>query len=598
MPGYDLTSLKAQEITERVQNLVTMNQLTAPNRAKIRDIMDGGAEGVARLVGKDVNPDHADIVPVANHILKACDRIAQKIGKKPDTKVDTPVGRDGDTARRNADKRARAIYSFDRAAKLHLQLPQAGRWLPGYGFVPWVMKQGTDMNGDPFPLMEPRDPFNAYPGTWTIHQQPTELAFIHVLPIKTLAKMYPEVEGALQKKVALGSSVDFLPQQRGMVMGGNAVVPLMSPSWANQSGSGVVVYEYLNSDGTYWVCPDADMVLSFVPNLCSTPPFVVAKRFSFNKLQGQYDQLIGLIAAQARLTMLSIAAAEMGVHAETNVVGDMVAGRYLRGKGAVNYLAPGSTVTKMNERIPYEVFQQTDRIERMIRAMATYPVTDDSVSPNSFVTEVGLQELGGAIEDEYREYRLVLADALETADHFRLEFMERYYPDGVFHMEGFKDGSAYADTFKPSTHINGHYRTRRVYGAMAGFDDSNKIVVGSILQDKGVISTDDLRENVDGLEDHARIKDRIHSERMEAIMYELMSAGVQQMDPRIIGLVIDQLPEGDRKKLFQEAFEEQEEQQQQEEQMPAGPGGIPDVSTVLNRLTTSGAPVGGVQSIT
>jgi hypothetical protein len=607
MPVYtNLTdpAARAEEIANRVHELIHLNRLTVLTRSKIRDIMNGGPEGIKALVGKEVSDQTAYLVPAANMLLKAADRTAQKIGKLPDTKVDPPNASDSDRARDAADRRARIISSYDRAVNLKLQLPQVGRWLPGYGFVPWVVRQRMDVNRDPYPALELRDPFNAYPGVWTINQQPPDLAFRHVLPLRTLERMFPEVAAGIKGlKVGAADATSYLPRERGGVIlgsgraSGGATGGIGSPSWSNQANEGIEVFEYHDHYGEWWVLGDGSAILHYVPNLLDRPAFVVAKRFSFDRLAGQYDQLIGLIAAQARLNVLAITAAEDTVNTETNVIGDMVAGRYQRGRRAVNYLTPGSRVEKSNDRVPFEAFTQIDRLERQIRNMATYPVTDDAISPNSFVTEVGLTELKGSVEDEYTEHRLVIGSALETADSLRLEWIETYYPDATLNMEGYRAGGSFADTYRPSTHIKGNYRTRRVYGAMAGFDDANKIVVGSVLQDKGVIDTETFRENVDGLEDHAKIRARIHSERMEQILYQMMAAGAEQLDPRVIDLIIEELPDGKRKDLFREIFQQEEEEPSPEEMMAAAAGDVPDVTTVLNRLTTNSAPTAGVQTV-
>lgn len=584
---------RAEQIVERVQELFHLNTISNTNRSKIRDIMNGGPAGIARLVGRELNENLSDMIPVANQILKAVDRMGQKIGPRPDIKVD-PTS-DAERAVEYAGKRARILESLDRASGLELQLPQSGRWLPGYGFVPWVIKQGLDRNSDPFPLLELRDPFNAYPGPWTISQQPDDIAFRHVIPVKLLEEMFPEAM-ARRGKAGTSSALDYLPRERGgVVLGSAATIPVHSPSWSNQAGAGVEVYEYHDKFGSWWVLADGPVLLHYTPNLLARPAFVVAKRYSFDALQGQYDQLVGLISGQARLNMLSIAAAELAVNSETAVIGDMVAGKYIRGRGAINYLAPGSTVTKVNERIPLEVFSQIDRIERQIRSMATYPVTDDAISPNSFVTEVGLTELKGSVEDEYREYRLIKGYTLELADEKRLEWLDTYYPDATLSMSGVREGAAFAETYRPGTHINGQYVSRRVYGAMAGMDEPNKIIVGSVLQDKGVWDTDTFRENIDGLGSHDRIKERIHTERIEGVLLELMSAGVQALDPRVIQLVIEEMPEGSRKELFREMFEQEEEPAGPEQS--TAPGAVPDVTTVLNRLTTGGGATAGVQTV-
>ena len=587
-------TLRAQEVIARCEELIRLNSLTAPNRAKIRDIMNGGVAGIRALVGSDVNEDYADLIPAANYMLKACDRMGQKIGKRPDAKVDSPSD-DKARAREYADKRAHIIDSFDREVDLPLQLPQVGRWLPGYGVVVWGIKQRINSNGDPYPALELRDPFNAYPGVWTISQQPEDICFRHVLPTETLNRLFPDAAPSLPTASTAALS---LPRVNGGVVLGGQVGS--DGGWANQSGSGNVVYEYYDRYGCWWVLPTGNILLPYTPNLLSRPAFVVGKRYAFDRLVGQYDQLIGLIAAQARLSMLAVSAAEDVVNTETNIIGDMVAGRYERGKRAVNYLAPGSSVVKQNDRLPFEVFTQIDRLERQTRSMATYPITDDSVSPNSFVTGQGLNELKGSVEDEYTEYRLIMGHALQLADSLRLEWVDKYYPDSSFHMEGFRNGSSFTDTFTPSRHINGSYRTRRVYGAMAGFDDSNKVIVGSVLHDKGVIDTDTFRENVDGLEDHTRIKERIHDERMQEILYTMMMQGAESMDPRIISLIIEELPDGPRKEMFREMLEQEEEPQPDPMAGMAGQGAsgaVPDVTTVLNRLTTASNPLAGVQTV-
>ena len=51
----------------------------------------------------------------------------------------------------------------------------------------------------------------------------------------------------------------------------------------------------MNEEGTYIVHPASGKIVDFVPNpLQSGPAFVVAKRFSFDQMQGQFDQTIGL----------------------------------------------------------------------------------------------------------------------------------------------------------------------------------------------------------------------------------------------------------------------------------------------------------------
>ena len=61
----------------------------------------------------------------------------------------------------------------------------------------------------------------------------------------------------------------------------------------------------------------------------------------------------------------------------------------------------------------------------------------------------------------------------------------------------------------------GSYKTRRVYGAMAGYDEPQKIVTGLQLLQAGIIDKQTLQENLDGLDNLVRVNDRITKEKAE-----------------------------------------------------------------------------------
>ena len=123
------------------------------------------------------------------------------------------------------------------------------------------------------------------------------------------------------------------------------------------------------------------MILDFIPNVLSTPPFVFMKKVSFDQLKGQYDHVIGLMAMMAKINIMSAIAMEDSVFTETNISGEIESGQYRKGRFAVNYLAPGTQVSKPMNNMPYQLFQQIDRLERQLRMVGGYPVTDDSQSP-------------------------------------------------------------------------------------------------------------------------------------------------------------------------------------------------------------------------
>jgi hypothetical protein len=75
--------------------------------------------------------------------------------------------------------------------------------------------------------------------------------------------------------------------------------------WEDNTYSGVRVIEYYDQGGTYIVFPERNMILDFIPNVLSSPPFVFMKRVSFDQLKGQYDHVIGLMAMMAKINIMS-----------------------------------------------------------------------------------------------------------------------------------------------------------------------------------------------------------------------------------------------------------------------------------------------------
>lgn len=576
---YPDESMTAQAC-RRVEALKQINRDGQQERRRIRSIMNGGSDALAALLGDKIQ---GDSLPVANLMVSADARLAQKLGRAPDIKTDPPVSNDSERARKGAEKRARIVESFDASGKMKMLLPQVGRWLPGYGFVPFIIRQGLNEAGEPYPMVEIRDPYYAYPGPWGVGQQPRDIAFCYTISKDDLCARYPHHAA----KIRASTSERVTSADR---------------SWGSQNGGGVEIAEYFNEHGTWWLLAASDLLLEYTPNALTRPHFHVAKRFAFDRLVGQYDHVIGLMAAMARLNLLLIIATEDAVMAETVIIGSLDGDVYKRGRNAVNYLTPGSQMNKMNSRVPFEAFQYMNVLEKQLRVVAGYSGMDDGTSPNSFVTGQGLQELKSDVGLEVREYFTVIEDALVTVDSLRLEWADRFYPGRALPMAGVRGGTPFEETYDPAKDIKGNWRTRRVYGAMAGFDDPTKILTGLQLKAAGLMDSDTLMENIDGLENHSKIKERVRAERAEQAMFLALEGLAQQGDPKAMAASISLLPAGDMKSLLEGVFAPDEEPEAPADPFAAeGGGAVPDVQTIMSRLSAGSggiSPTVSAQTVT
>ena len=522
---------------EQIQHAITQlhfdNQSAYSTRGRVRAIMNGGPDGIQALLGDNLKGFQDWQVPVPNLMMSGLEHLSQKIGRIPNLKVDVPNGKDSDRARQKAEKIGRIVNAYDDVQKLDLQMPQVGRWLPGYGFAVWVIREKKDANGVSYPIAELRDPYNCFPGYFGAEQQPKDMSIVRRVPKETLARTYPKYKNQILNKDAYNTN--FLGAGNSYA---SAYTDSYNGSWANSNGDGDLIAEYYNLEGTYIFHMTSATILDFIPNpLDSGPAFVIAKKFSFDRMQGQYDQIIGLMASMAKINVMSIIAMEDAVFTETNISGEIESGQYRKGRFAVNYLAPGTQVSKPASNVPYQIFQQIDRIERQLRVGGSYPSQDDSQSPLSFATGRGLEELGASMSLMIREYHTVMADSIEMIDSKRLEWDKKMYGGSTKALSGYMDNTFYSETYDPAKDISS-YKTRRVYGAMAGYDEPQKIVTGLQLLNAGIIDSQTLQENLDGLDNIVRVNERITKEKADKILFETLLSQAQQGDPKATMTVV------------------------------------------------------------
>ena len=577
--------MKPQDIIERASYLKRMHDDALIDRARFRAILNGGEDGIRQLLGPGLDNNESHTIPAPNLMLSALDRLSQKIGKVPSLDVHITNARDSQRNKVKKDKLERIISAYDNMQRLELQLPQVARWLPGYGFAVWVITTKMDMNGHMYPCAELRNPYDCFPGYFGNTQQPDELAIIQKVPIRKLIDMYPELKSYFETKDTEDTSYDSYNLRY-----------TDDGSWENSDENGDVILEYMNIEGTYVVHVASKKIVDFVPNpLKSGPAFVVAKRFSFDRLQGQFDQVVGLMASMAKINILSVIAMEDAVFTETNIVGEIESGQYRKGRNAINYLTPGSQVVKPVTNLPYQLFEAVGRLERQLRVVAGYPVQDDAISPNSFVTGRGLEELESGVSQMVSEYHTILEYALQEVDAKRLELDEVLFGNKRKPLTGTYKGAAFSESYTPNSDIDMNYVTKRKYGAMASFDAPNKIITGLQLMQAGIIDRETMQQEMDGLENLQQINERITKQKTEDILYQMLLQQSQQGDKKAMMAIVEIYNNPKRigsilEKFFSASGEEpspeeqamlQQQMMSQQVQGQAGPQGPPNLAALL-----------------
>jgi len=573
--------LTPDQIIDRATFLKKSHDNALIDRARFRAILNGGEDGIRQLLGPGMDRLDSATLPAPNLMLSALDRLAQKIGKVPSLDVSITNARDSQRNKIKKDKLERIITSYDKMQGLKMQLPQVARWLPGYGFAVWVITTKTDGEGNVYPYAELRNPYDCFPGYMGNNQSPDELAIVQKVPIKQLLQMYPELKAWFE-------SQNEEVRDSYLNMGSDT-------SWENNAETGDVILEYMNVEGTYVLHMASRKIIDFVPNpLKSGPSFVVAKRYSFDKLQGQFDQVVGLMSSMAKINILSVIAMEDAVFTETNVVGEIESGQYRKGRNSINYLSPGSQVIKPVTNLPYQLFEAVGRLERQLRVVAGYPVQDDSISPNSFVTGRGLEELESGVGAMVTEYHTIIEHALQEVDSKRLELDEALFSKKRKPISGTYKGASFSEEYTPGTDINKNYTTQRKFGAMASFDAPNKIITGLQLLQAGIIDKETFQQEMDGLENLSQINERIVKEKTEDILYQTLLQQSQSGDKAAMMAVVEiyNNPK-DIGIILEKYFTAQGEEPTPEEQAVLQQQGVPQQAGPPNLAALLGGAIGG-----
>ncbi len=591
-------------VFNRIDALRNQNQDYQGDRQRIRQIMNGGPTGIAAIMAWDQGKGSSgrmnsaalgEDLPAANMMASGVERLAQKVGVPPTLKM--PYGnRDSDRARKAAEKRERMVEGWDHLSRVGMHYPQMGRWLPGYAFVAHVIRPKQDkVSRQLFPNVELRDPYDTWPGFFGVTQQPVEIAFRRSVPIEVLESVYPQINW----RAYVNQRAKNKPKHD------QAAGTSGSSTWEGSQG-GTQVLEFMDETGTYICAPEFETIMEYEPNICETGPmFHVAKRFAFDRLLNQYHHVIGLVSMQAKLNVLALIAAEDSTFKETNIIGDMEGNTYERGRFAINFFEPGTKIEKPTGDNNQQIFQQIDRLERQLRIGAAYDQGSDSLAARGgFVTGRGQQELRDPVEANIGEYQRVIADHMEALDTRRLEWEEKHEgakKKKVFYLNGMREGE---ETYIPAKDIAGSWRSKRVYGMMATWDDNSKIVAGLQLLQGGIIDTLTMQENISGLDDVVKINQRIDQDRARNDLFIALEQMAGAGDPRAAMVLVEIVDRPDQTiAILKKFFTPQEPQMSPEEEAMAGAGGegidsqVPQVQSVLSELESSGASGGGVQTV-
>ena len=605
--------------------IISMFQERRKNRAGIFNRMDE----VRRHYNGDVmvplpELDEMEKPAIPNLIAQGIDQFAMRVASTmPD--IAYPALRPGiQTSENKARDRRLANIGWWDMNKMGTKVRRRARHLTAYGMSAVSL---SPVSLDPsdkrqIPHWRVRNPLATYPSPMVDpdSMEPTDCIFSDQRPLGWLKANYPKQMSVLYKGKSSDTDLFTVLEYLDDV---ETVIIVVGASRAQNEyinpGSGVAHHQ----------------VLDRVVNRSAVCPVVIAGRITLDRLQGQFDQMLGMYQREAKLDALNTIAVFRNVFPDEWIVSPANSPTSPRivqeadGKQGIRGIIDKGQVQIVHVNPGAESQTAMDRLERAQRLTAGMPAELGGESGSNIRTaRRGASVLSSAIDMPLQEYQEILGNSMELENQRAVKIMKSYYGSKPSMFFFGSDGKIERPDYTP----NETFETDMSYVkySMAGSDANGMVVQVGQMVGLGAMSKQTAMEMLPQIEDPIRERDQVELEGLrQALLAGLeQQASAGSLDPSVIARIAKAKAERHVTledavdKIHKEMQEEQSQKantmaQQQPQATPemqpgmgaspdnpiqgptAGPQGKPSLQDLLGQLHTQGEanqipnPMGG-----
>lgn len=509
--------------------------------------------------------DRSEKTWIANLLQTGLDQTAQRIASTvPDVRFlsETP-------GQKLADKRAKerrdATLGWWTLNKMNLKVRRRARWLIGYGTTPVMIRPHSEWK---MPMWQVRNPLTTFPGNTLDPDDltPPDCIFSYKRSLSWIKEFYPDLGNVLRT--------------------GNNPQPDDPFDIVEYVDAEVHVLGAVGSPRNQWDYQDGktdSIELLRLPNRAGVCPVVCPGRITLDRLQGQFDGMVGVYQLQARLMALEVIAVEKGVFPDTylisrqNEIAAFIDGPFDGRTGKVN-VVKGGDIKEVQTNPGFQTNPTIDRLERAQRLTAGIPTDLTGESGTNIRTGRRSEVLLSAVLDfPVQEAQDILSESLNEENRRAIAIDKAYFN----HSKSFYvniNGRKITGEYDPGSLFTSdiHYVRYPHMGA-----DANSLIVGlGQRMGTGEMSKQTAREMDPMIEEPERERDLITSEALEqallASLQQQASAG--SLPPADLARIMD-LVLMDKLELPQAVMKAQAEAQAR--QAAAAPPGAPEAQPGL-----------------
>jgi hypothetical protein len=495
-------------------------------------------------------------------------------------------------------KRTKIALYYTEHSRLKLQLYSGCDWFFSFAAMPIIIEPDFDAQ---CPRMRVDDPRGAYWET-DFYGNVKIYAKSWSDSIDRLCAQFPELETYIKMTVSDG-------------FGGTR-------SEAGHQKLDVVQL-YVDDEIVLFLPERQGLVLRRTKHRFGRPPVVIAERPKWDEHgRGQFDDVMWVWLARAKMAIYGLEAAEKAVRAPLAVPDDVTQISF--GADAIIRTNEPDKVRRVPIELPQSSLIEAQVLDEEIANGSRVPAARRGDVNASIITGRGVEALTAVYSTQIATAQDIIGDTLRRAIMLCFEMDETYWGDVQKTVEGISSGAPFTETYTPSKDIAGVYSVSVTYGMTAGMDPNRAIVFLLQLRADQAIDRDTMQRMLPFDVDVDQLQRRIDIEQLNDALKQGMFALLAnapameiQGGPPALGVLVKAasiIRDRENGKPFHQAVMEAWEPDEQAQapvdplaallggggapapgQVPGdnsfmGAGAAPDVAMLLAGLTSGGNP--------
>lgn len=419
----------------------------------------------------------------ANAIDIAARQLAENLAPLPSINCASGV-LTSDRAKRFVARRTKIAYGYVIESRLKKMMPQGCDWYLTYGSMPIIVepdfKEGR-------PRLRIDNPMGTYP-QYDLWGKLVSYTRVWREECQSLAAKFPE-----QAQAIYGKSWDGKRVASDETM--------------------LEVVKYQDKDTFLLYMPErSNLVLDEVANSFGKVAVAIADKPSYDAQQrGQYDDAVYPHLARNRMAMLALEATNQAVRAPLAIPPDTQ--KIAFGDNAVIRTSRPRDIVRVGQDIPAAAFQEEAMLADEVQRATRTPASATGDVHASIITGQGVSALNGGYDIQVATGQLIIGFALQEALELAFEMDEKFWPDSQKTVSGVINGTPFEQTYTPSKDIAGNHRVSVTYGFSLGMNPSQALVYLLQLRGDQLVSRDFVQRQLPQELDVAQMQAQVDIEQ-------------------------------------------------------------------------------------